>query len=85
MEEALNCSGARFKKDAAFGEAIHGFVWIKGLLVWKSMRCTSLLIIKKDSWRLGSSVLVMLEKMAKKTERAKLLPFKEQRKIEQQI
>ena len=29
---------------------------------------------KKDSRRLGSSVLVMLEKMAKKKERAQLLP-----------
>ena len=97
MGEALNLSGARFKKDAASVKGFVGFMWTRGRFVFKKKnvgcskntrfcvepgltapRLPRILTInyssKKDSRRLGSSVLVMLEKMAKKKKRAEILP-----------
>ena len=90
MDETLNLSGARFKKDAASVKGFIGFMWTKGRFVFKKyiyIGCSKnirfcvepgltapgfprILAVnyssKKDSRRLGGSVLVMLEKMAKK-------------------
>ena len=37
MDEALNLSGARFKKDAASVKGFIGFMWTKGRFVFKNI------------------------------------------------